>query len=357
MARVHIVGAGPAGSIAGMSALAAGHEVIISEDHLVSGVPENCSGLFSLEGLESLRGFVEWRKLVVRPMHGARIHLAGEILSVRKKSPVGFVCDRAGMDQAMSAEAERRGAKINYGERIKDRFHSPNVIGADGPLSSVARHFGFPAIRSYAATLQAEVPYRSEDPGSVEVFLSNRMFPGFFGWIIPHDEYAAEFGVGVEMPNRAQGAWESLLRLKGIQSRPKPKGAVIPLSVRPRTALRAGKRNVLLAGDAAGQVKSTTGGGVIFGGNCASIAGRLATDPLRYELEWSLRHGADLAAHRMVHEYLRSLDDPGIAALGRRLKKLGCDAFLSNHGHMDRPTKMIGPALVSHMLRNLIGVS
>ena len=357
MARVHIVGAGPAGCIAGISALEAGHEVIISEDHPVSGIPENCSGLFSKDGLDSLRRFVDYSPFVIRPMYGARIHLAGETLGVRRKSPVGFVCDRAALDQALSSRAECKGARINYGERIRDSFHSTNVIGADGPLSAVARHFSFPAIPSYAATLQAELPYRPEDPDSVEVFLSNRLFPGFFGWIIPHDEYTAEFGVGVELPNRAAGAWQALLRLKGMESRVRPRGAVIPISTRAKTGRKSGNLNVLLAGDAAGQVKSTTGGGVIFGGNCASIAGRHATDPLRYELEWSLRFGADLAAHQLIHRYLRSLDERGLCALGRRLKKLGCDEFLSSHGHMDRPTRMIGPALVSHVVRSLIGVS
>ncbi|HSB46908.1 MAG TPA: FAD-dependent monooxygenase [Candidatus Bilamarchaeum sp.] len=355
--RIHVVGAGPAGSIAAMSALSAGHSVVVSEDHKVAGIPENCSGLFSRDGLESLPHLPDYRKFVIRPMHGAHLHFAGERISVRKRSPVGFVCDRAALDQALASRAEGMGAEINYGERIRGAFHSENVIGADGPLSSVARHFGFPSIKSYAATLQAEVPYRSEDPDMVEVFLSKSRFPGFFAWIIPHDEYSAEFGAGVALPNRAQDAWNRLLKLKGIDGAPKPRGAVIPISVRPRTGRKCGKYNVLLAGDAAGQVKSTTGGGVIFGGSCASIAGRLAAEPLRYEFEWRMRHGPDLLLHKLVHDHVSSLSDEGILSLGRRLKKLGCDSFLSSHGHMDRPTKMLGPALLNHMVKNLIGVS
>jgi flavin-dependent dehydrogenase len=356
MVKVHVVGAGPAGSIAAISALGQGHSVVMSEDHPVSGIPENCSGLFSHEGLESLSRFIDYRKFVIRPMHGAHLHFVDEKLSVRRNSPVGFVCDRAAIDQALSSRAESLGARINYNERIKDKFHSDYIIGADGPLSTVARHFKFPKIPEYAATLQAELPYHAEDPDSVEVFLSNQMFPGFFGWIIPHDEYSAEFGVGVQMPARVQEAWRCLLRLKGMQDLARPRGAVIPLSTRKRTGVIRGKYKVLLAGDAAGQVKSTTGGGVIFGGNCASLAGRHVTDPMRYELEWRLRYGPDLVLHKLVHDHLRSLPEQGISALGRRLKKLGCDSFLSNHGHMDRPTRMLGPALLNHVVKNLIGV-
>jgi flavin-dependent dehydrogenase len=356
MDKIHVVGAGPAGSIAAISAISCGRDVLISEDHPVAGIPENCSGLFSRDGLESLKGFVDYRKFVIRPMYGAHIYFCGERLSVRKSAPVGFVCDRAAMDQALAARAESLGAKIYYGERVRGNFRSETIIGADGPLSTVARHFGFPGIGSYAATLQAEVEYRSEDPHSVEVFLSGSRFPGFFGWIIPHDEYRAEFGVGVELPHRVQPAWSHLLKLKGVAGKVRPRGAVIPISVRKKTGKRHGKFNVVLAGDAAGQVKSTTGGGVIFGGNCAAIAGKNATDPLRYEIEWRLRHGTDLFMHKIVHDHLRSLSDEGISSLGRRLKKLGCDSFLSNHGHMDRPTRMVGPALFNHVVKNLIGV-
>ena len=129
------------------------------------------------------------------------------------------------------------------------------------------------------------------------------------------------------------------------------------METRPRTGRRIGKWNVLLAGDAAGQVKSTTGGGVVFGGNCAALAGRHATSPERYELEWRLRYGLDLGLHKAVHDYIASRLDSEISALGRRLKKLNCDAYLSHHGHMDKLTNMIHPRVVMHVLKNITGVA
>ena len=58
--KVHVVGAGPAGSIASISALRSGHDVVVSEEHLQAGIPENCSGLFSKDGLDSLSGFFDY---------------------------------------------------------------------------------------------------------------------------------------------------------------------------------------------------------------------------------------------------------------------------------------------------------
>ncbi len=354
MADIHIVGAGPAGCIAAMSALRHNHSVTMSEEHPVSGIPENCSGLFSRDGLESLKRFIDYRKFIIRPMKGADIHLVDQKLSVRTESPVGFVCDRAAMDYTLAANAEAEGARIRYNERVEGSYRADNIIGADGPLSGVARHFRFPNIERYAATLQCELPYRAEDPDAVEVYLSNSMFPGFFGWVIPHDEYRAEFGVGVLMPHRVLPAWQKLLRLKGVGGAAHPRGAAIPLSLRPRSAKRAGRLSVLLVGDAAGQVKSTTGGGVIFGGSCAAIAGAHPANPGAYERAWRMRHGADLAMHRMAHDYLSSRSDAELSALGRKLKKLNFDGYLSSHGHMDRPTKMIRPQLLAHAIRGVL---
>lgn len=224
MAKVHVVGCGPAGSIAAISAIRSGHDVIISEEHEVSGRPENCSGLFSCDGLRSLSGFMDPRRFAIAPMRGAVIRMPGEELTVRRKEPVGFVCDRASMDQELAISAQAEGAKIMYGHRVDNSFESSNVIGADGPLSTVAAHFGFPKIRKFASTLQALLPYRSEEPDMVEVFLSNSRFPGFFGWMIPHDECTAEFGVGVEISGDVRGAWNALLKIKGVNTDAKPRG-------------------------------------------------------------------------------------------------------------------------------------
>jgi flavin-dependent dehydrogenase len=321
-------------------------------------MPRNCSGLFSKEGLESLKGFMDYRSIIINPIKGADIYLADEKFSVRRNEAVAFVCDRVAMDQALARHAEDEGARMHYGERISDlsAFRSGNIIGADGPLSYVAKAFRFPLIRRYVSTLQAIIPYRSKDPNCLEMHISNERFPGFFAWVLPHDEQTAEFGVGVLAPHSAPAAWKRLLKQKRIGAAPAPKGFLIPLRDRQKTAGRYCERNVLLVGDAAGQVKSTTGGGVIFGGNCAAIAGRFVSNPLGYELAWRARFGADLAMHAMLHHYLSSRTDSQLSAFGRRIKKTNLDEYLERHGHKDKPTRMVGMAAVLHILKNMGGL-
>lgn len=354
MADVHVVGAGPAGTISAISAILHNHNVVISEDHPVSGLPENCSGLFSVDGLDSLRNFVDYRPAIINKIYGANIHLNDIVLRIRKAEPVAYVCNRSNLDCLLAENAETEGAKINYGERINGNFHAKNIIGADGPLSHVARYFHFPKIKKFAATLQADIDFTCDEPNIVEVFLSNEKFPGFFAWVIPHNEEKAEFGVGVEAPMCAADGWKNLLKLKKVKNAPKPSGAAIPIETRSQTGKKTTDKNIILVGDAAGQVKSTTGGGVVFGGNCAALAGKHITNPHRYELEWRLRFGPDLAIHKFVHDYLASQSDHSLSALGRQLKTMNLDSYLSKNGHMDKPTKMVHPKLFSHILKNFI---
>ncbi|MBI5223381.1 NAD(P)/FAD-dependent oxidoreductase [Candidatus Micrarchaeota archaeon] len=357
--KVHIVGAGPSGSVAAISAIRNGYDAVVSEEHIKCGEPENCSGLFSKDGLESLKDFVDYKKHIKNPIYGADIYLGDEKIPVRTREPVAFVSSRCEFDQALAAKAEQEGARFTYGKRVNGEFWSKNIIGADGPTSHVANHFGFPKIEEFVSTMQARVRYKVADPHAVEVYLSNEKFPGFFAWIIPHDEENAEIGVGAKMPNKGADAFAQLLKLKKIeqnQIKTKPSGWVIPVSVRKRTSLNRNNHKVILVGDAAGQVKATTGGGVIFGGNCGILAGKFANSPKRYEIEWRLRYELDLRAHKTVHDYLGTLNLEQMNRLGSNLKKIGLHTYLSEHGHMDRPTRMIKPQFLLHSIRSIVGI-
>ncbi|MEK6979235.1 MAG: NAD(P)/FAD-dependent oxidoreductase [Candidatus Micrarchaeota archaeon] len=376
MHDLHVIGAGPAGCVAALSAIRKHNaRVTISEEHECVGVPANCSGLFSVDGLETLRDYVDYRGTVINDICGAVIDLCGEKITVKRKNAVAHVCNRALLDLRIAENAEKEGAEIRYGERIStgivDRFKTDNIIGADGPNSFVARSFGFPKIGKFVATAQTTVRYAAEDPHMVEVFLSNSMFPGFFGWVIPHNEEKAEFGCGIKILNRGTNVMDALdllLKMKNIVRNKNINGernkgghatvkcAIIPIETRKRTAMRRNGKNVLLVGDAAGQTKSTTGGGVIIGGNCARIAGENFDNPLGYEIKWRAKFGADLFIHSFVNRYLSAKSDAELKQLGARLRTSGLERFLSKHGHMDRPTRMITPGALGRLLGNAWGL-
>jgi len=353
MADVHIVGAGPAGSVAAINAIAAGHKVFISEEHPTAGIPQNCSGLFSIEGLETLRNYVDYNRFAINRISGANIYLNDVPFSVHKKEPVACVCDRSLLDAALAEKAENEGAKITYGERVKGGFRSDNIIGADGANSIVAEKFDFPRINRFVATLQKIMDYKKEETDTVDIFLSSKI-PGFFGWVIPHNGEKAEIGVGVELPNNVRDAWNHMLKITGIAAE-NPLGSIIPVETRKRAGKEMCGKNVLLVGDAAGQTKATTGGGVLFGAWCAEIAGKDALKPRWYDLEWRARFGHEFALHRKIRDYLNGMSDSQLGELGKKLNEMDFNGYLEKHGSMDKPSSMLKPAMLGHIIRIIPG--
>jgi flavin-dependent dehydrogenase len=185
-------------------------------------------------------------------------------------------------------------------------------------------------------------------------FLSNRISPGFFSWLIPHNEEYAEMGAGVLLPGNPLNALRSLSRYTGIPLPPEIRYALIPLECRKKTAIRTQGKSILLAGDAAGQVKSTTGGGVVFGTSCARLAGTYADSPEEYERRWKLLHGKDLSIHRLAHLSYGFLPDYGIRQAGKLFSFFKMHNYLEKKEQMDRPTRILSPSLVSHAFSVLL---
>jgi len=345
---VHVIGAGPAGCIAAINALKAGYDVLISEEHGPDEFKKNCSGLFSISGLETLKKYIDYKKFIINKIRGANIFFNDVLFKVRRNEPVAYVCDRAGFDKELAANAENIGVKIFYKERIKDQFRSNNIIGADGANSVVAEYFGFPRICRYVITLQKIIEYRKEESDVVDVYLSSKI-PGFFGWAIPQNEEKIEIGVGVESPNNVREAWNYFLKINNVKAE-NPKGCIIPVETRKRTGKELCGKNIILVGDAAGQVKASTGGGVLFGAWCAEIAGRNIKKPRWYELEWRARFGHELVLHRKIRDYINNLDDKQLSEVGKRLIDFGINDYLEKYGDMDKPSRLIKPEILIYLL-------
>ena len=108
------------------------------------------------------------------------------------------------------------------------------------------------------------------------------------------------------------------------------------------------KNKVLLVGDAAGQVKASTGGGVIFGGNAAIIAAKVIKEhmengtPLQnYERQFRKKFGVDMFLHRLIHQLYSSLGTKSMEMLIGAMDKVGIGDFLSKYGDMDSPSLII----------------
>jgi digeranylgeranylglycerophospholipid reductase len=368
--RVSVVGAGPAGCAAGARAAELGAPVHIYEEHKKIGEPVACSAIVSRKGLEVCG--IPYEAISFNRLRGAFIHMPdGLVLRVKAKHDVANVFDRAKYDRLCAKRTEKAGAEIETGRCIdaaemKKLAASGALIGADGFSSPTAKAFNFPPIHDYVVCYQEDLEGANfEDEESVHVFVSNALLPGFFAWAIPLGKGKARVGCGVKQGHNAKQALDKLIaKEKSLReildgtSMLSRLGGIIPVHMRKQTA----KGKVLLVGDAAGQAKATTGGGIYFGSMCGRIAGEVAAQAkaekelVTYEKLWRAKYSGDLARHRKIMDLAGRMGDTQLCMYAHLAKRLGLESFLSEHGDMDSPGVMLASLKKKKMLAGLFGM-
>src|SRR5712691_5326487 len=213
----------------------------------------------------------------------------------------GYILDKPAFLTSLAARAGAAGAELAYGTRI-DRvsredgyvvaegsrntqsfsLRSKVIVGCYGTGSILARQF-FPR-RNYAviAAFQYDmVDCQLEDESSLEIFIGHKKAPAGYLWIFPKGKGTANVGIGLK------GSGAKLLLDKFLQDHPKVFGnakiersqaAPVPVGGEIEEYVTA---NMMLCGDAAGQVIPLTGAGIHTSLVAGKIAGEVAGDAVK----------------------------------------------------------------------------
>jgi flavin-dependent dehydrogenase len=111
-------------------------------------------------------------------------------------------------------------------------------------------------------------------------------------------------------------------------------------------------------GDAVGQVKATTGGGIVFGGLCAKIAGKVAVQAIgdndfsekylrKYQKEWHQRYLRELRLMKLLRSLLNSMPDKIIDELFLSISSQGIPELIEEIGDIDMQGELIKKVLFS----------
>ncbi len=367
-----VVGAGPAGSTAAYHLARRGHSVLLTEEHRRVGFPVQCAGLVSARVLR-LAGTDRMVRHVIR---GANIFSPSlRRLSFSAPEPRAYVLSRSGLDQALAERAARAGAQVEPGWKftgLKGRTSSGRprltfrnvdgedrevqarlVVGADGVTSAVARAFRLRRPLEILPAFEAEVPWDGGEPDQVEVYLGRALAPGLFGWSVPDGGGLSRIGVAVRA-DTGRTARDYYRALTGQMARragrpvPPPVEVVvagIPIGEVPRTE----GDHVLLVGDAAGQVKPLSGGGIYTGMRAAEIAAEVAHEALargealgpalqEYGVRWRQELGEEFRRAWFLRRLFLRLSDEDFERLLDLLDEEGLLSSIIALGDIDFPT-------------------
>ena len=312
---ITIVGAGPAGSYLGYLLAKQGKDVTILEEHNEIGAPVQCTGIVthSIEKFFKLKKDVIAEKLdkVVVVSKNNRIEVnVDEIVMWRNKFDkfVAEMAQDAGakilLDHKFMEFNGRNSIKVkdNKNNKIKE-IKSEIIIGADGPYSAVAKAAGMNSNSRNYIGMQAKVKLKMNMSSFETHFGSD--FPNFFGWCVPESEDVARIGIGCL--ENAQGHFYNFLQKRtGSKDIICWESGLIPL-YNPKKIIQ--KDNIYLIGDAATQVKATTGGGIIPSLKAAHTLCDCIINSKNYSKEFRKQSGKELLLHLRIRKILNKFSD------------------------------------------------
>ena len=280
-------------------------------------------GLVSKSALSEL-GIEPTQKTFDSTINSALIYApGGKHIGINSKKQKVIVVNRRELDKQVARQAKQAGAKI----RVKTGFKEKTKLGVkttDGEIGCkiLVDCRGVGALTNnerdgVLLSAQYEVYADWIEDGKVEVYFDNIKYPGFFAWIIPSGNGAGKVGVAGRKIN-VSNLMEQFLKSKGNHSTIRKIFAPIWIKGPIKNFV---VENTVIAGDAAGQSKPTTAGGIyscgmggIFAGTAISkyLESDDQTQLKQYQKNWHDKFGKEFEKQRLARKILERVDNKTI---------------------------------------------
>ena len=349
-----IIGAGPVGSYLACKLGQLGYKVQVLDKKSAAGQDVCCTGIVSKDCLNLLPAGLNTTK---RPVSSARfVAPSGKSLRLARREEVAYVVDRVALEKELAVRAQSVGVRYRFDTRVTDIepsaerikvtvdgesgktiFEAETSVIAAGFGSALPARLGLGKINRFLFGVQAEVA--ANDIDDIEIYFDRSFGDGCFSWLVPVANNRGLAGqlTYKEPKLRFRNLLVALNRLGKISTiEVTPDCRLIPLQPLPKTY---GHR-LLVVGEAAGQVKPVTGGGIYYGLVCAGIAAdtlhqafvaddfseaRLAS----YEKRWRARLGKELRLGYLAHRLYRALGNRQIENLYSLISQGGMPRFIA----------------------------
>ncbi|QHN07469.1 geranylgeranyl reductase family protein [Methanothermobacter sp. THM-2] len=358
---VIIMGAGPAGSTLARLTARRGFTVGVLDRKKIIGIPLQCAGLISHRITEAN---VLPDDFILNSVRGAVLHSPSGIkLRVSRKRPEAHVIDRAAYDQYLADLACEAGAELRTGTAVRDFSEATGEVEVNGRTlraSVLVDARGQVAIRNKYPARQFLVRFRDQemDTDFVDLRVDSRLSPGFL-WRIPLDEKTARvgaFGHHKNLKDLIKGFISDLstdFRIMesyhGFIPQPDPDAELV-------------RGRCIRIGDAAGQVKPTTGGGIVLASRAAHAAAETIQMALEddtgllenYQEACRKLYMGEMKNQMRVQRTFRILSDEDLDHIFLKMREYGAEEIISRYGDMDIQTPLIREFLKRGLLFRII---
>lgn len=323
---VVVAGGSVAGLLCAREIAKQNHKVLVIEEDFEIGTPEHCGGVVSVSGIDEL-GIIPVRSTLDNKIRTASIvSPSGKNFTIDARPQQVIVLDRREFDKQIAHQAQSNGAEI----QVKTSFREITKNGVKTNEGEVkckiivdARGVSSLVQKDRTGILQSaqyEVIADRIDKEQIEVHLDQEKYPGFFAWVIPTRNDEAKIGVAGRGIN-ATNVIEDFLRKKGKYSAIRKIFA--PIWVKGPIE-KFVNENIVTVGDAAGQSKPTTAGGIYSSGMGGIMAGIAISNFLKsgnrtdledYQKKWTEKFGKEFEHMLLARSLLERLDNKAIDSI------------------------------------------
>jgi len=358
---VCIVGASIAGNYLCYLLSKTNLKVVIIEEHKEVGLPFQCAGIIS----QKITQLIELPENIIKNQvnvakivspSGAAIKLTGN------ERP--YIIDRVLLDKHFYNLAKINENNMFYlGEKVKSFEYCGQgqekiinvttskrvlkvklLIGCDGPLSLIGNSLKVKNKVLYATQIRIKAQFNENEA----VLAFNPQWKELFGWIVPEGQNI--FRIGIAASHNIKQNFDKFLKMLNINYEDKidQQGGLIPYGMMNKCTFN----NILLLGDAAGQVKATTGGGIIM----LITAAKIASECIRkcfiydnftkkflkkhYEKPCRASIGKELKIHYLIRKLLESFNKDDFDTFFKVIKMHKIEQIISLYGDMDFPREL-----------------
>jgi len=285
MDDVIVVGGGPIGSYTAYLLADSGFQVSLFEEDEEVGKNVICTGII---GKEPFERFNLPEKAILSQIKSVTFFSPSLIaLNFTFPDVIAYVVDRTVFDKELLRRAKEKGTGVQLGRhvqsiRICEDFAELEVSGRDLKKKERAKVIVLATGGNYSlqrSVRLAEVPgflygaqMETEMKGltQTEIYLGRQICPGSFAWAVPLSGLRSRIGVLVK--NKG-GFYLKRFVEERLRERVREKNVkILQKRIAYGPLKRTVKHRVLVVGEAAGQVKTTTGGGISYGLLCSEIA-------------------------------------------------------------------------------------
>lgn len=320
MQDIIIVGGGHVGLYLASELARSGYRVVVLDQKKTIGERIVCTGIV---GAEAFRELDLPKETVLGAIQRIRFFSPrGTFFDFTPPQTLAYVVDRGGFNRFFASQALRSGAEIQTGSRVEGisvcgekvevkvaetdgrerSYEARALVLATGTQTRLFELAGLRGPERFLGGAQIHLPFPGEDRTSV--YVGREVAPGAFAWVVPLQNGQARIGLLSEAnpggylkkfldrirPGWREEAEEGRMDLRPVVARPVP---------------RSYGNRVLVVGEAAGQIKTTTAGGIYYGFLGAQAAAETLRDAFErncfdhrilsgYERAWKKRMGEEL---------------------------------------------------------------